>query len=220
MIFLYLLAAAVSLGVVYAVTTRKNRPIYGDDPVLADTKRFKLYAVISLAVSAVVNLIFFAKNGLFDFNFFNLSTVSLIAVVTFVMLVSFYTDPKYRKVDRFMLRAAIAVAVIFGIAQLIVVKDEVLWVSYVAGVLIFSSLVFIPNLGASDVRALALIFAAGVPAFGLIFTYYALIGSVVLWLGYGIFKVIKEKTTKVSIPMVPYVLAPFTFVAILSVLTS
>lgn len=169
----------------------------------------KLYRVAfyaSMAIGLILSLIeSFHESG---FDLLGAGIVSLTSATVFLVVVAFYTDHKYRKVDRVLLRAALVPALILGSLRMAEIQVEPLIVLYIVSLLIAFSTMFAPTLGASDSRAYVLAVAFAMPFLGYITTYYILIAGTALWIGYGVVYAIKNKTTKVSIPMVPYILLP------------
>lgn len=180
-----------------------------------DSKRlyriaFYVSAVIGLFLSVVES---FSKTG---FDLLGAGLVSLTSAISFLVVVSFYTDHKYRNVDRVLLRAALIPALILGAVRMAEIQIEPLIVLYIVGLLIAFSTMFAPTLGASDSRAYVLAVAFAMPFLGHTLTYYILIAGTALWIGYGVVYAIKNRTTKVSIPMVPYILLPLAATPIVS----
>lgn len=203
----YLGTTVATVGFIYLVSARKSRPIYNDDPRLEGKSFYKLCAAIALGIGALLSLIHsFTNTGMDIFGF---CAVSLTSLVTFVLAISIYTDHKHRSVDRVMLRGALILAITFGIVRLIELGSEPFAVLYAVGILLSFAIMFVPSIGASDSRAFMLLFAAGIPVLEPMFTYYAFLGGIGLWLAYGIGSVIKQRKLNVSIPMVPYILFPF-----------
>lgn len=203
----YLGTTVATVGFIYAVSTRKSRPIYNDDPRLEGTSFYKLCAVIALGIGVLISFIHsFSNVGMDVFGF---CSVSLTSLVAFVLAVSVYTDHKHRQVDRVMLRGALALALIFGIARLIELGSEPYAVLYAVGILLSFAIMFVPSIGASDSRAFMLLFAAGIPVLEPMVTYYAFLAGIGLWIAYGIGSAIRQRKFNVSIPMVPYILFPF-----------
>lgn len=212
-LLVYLLVTSATVTLFYRVAARRSRPIYGKgDQRLESKSLFRLAVKISAPIGALLSLIqSFAITGL---DLLGLSTVALTTAVAFLLVVFAYTDHRYRKADRTLLHWAIGLALVLGIPRLIEMQSEPAAVLFVFGALISFSLMFVPGLGPSDARAFVLIVTAGIPTLGLVPTYQVLISGVGIWLIYGIVASIRARSTKASIPLVPYILLPFVVVSL------
>lgn len=208
----YLVTTVATVGFIYLISARKSRPIYNDDPRLEGKPFYRLCAAIALGIGAFLSFINSFSSGGMDI--FGFCVVSLTPLVSFVLAVSVYTDHKHRQVDRVMLRGALALSLALGTARLIDLGSEPYAVLYVVGILLSFAIMFVPSIGASDSRAFMLLFAAGIPVLDPIFTYYAFLLGIGLWIAYGIVSAIRERKFNVSIPMVPYILFPFVVISI------
>lgn len=208
----YLVTTVATVGFIYLISTRKSRPIYNDDPRLEGKSFYQLCAMIALGIGVFLSLLqSFSNSGI---DIYGVCVVSLTSVVSFVLAVSVYTDHKHRQVDRVMLRGALGLALSLGITRLIELGSEPYAVLYAVGILLSFAIMFVPSIGASDSRAFMLLFAAGIPVLDPMFTYYAFLLGIGLWITYGIISAIRERKFNVSIPMVPYILFPFVAISI------
>lgn len=199
-------AAIVSAAALYGVAARRRRPIYEGSNPAADGIAFRVSAIVGTLLGLfIASMESMAPGGLELLGF---ARSSLGAMVAFLVALSFYTDHRYRKVDRVVLRVAILASIGFGIPRLIEMNTEAFVVLYIVSILIALATMFVPSMGDSDARAFVLLFAAGIPTLGVLYTYYAFLVGIGLWLAYGLVVAAKKRTTKVSIPMVPYILTP------------
>lgn len=204
----YLGAASGTAALFYAVAARKRRPIYEEDSRLQSKSLFKLAALIAVAVGVLLSMLqSFSAAGL---DLLGLATVALTTMVAFLLVVSAYTDHRYRLVDRVLLRYALGFAIAFGILRLIEMQSEPKTVLYAVGILLSFAIMFVPSIGASDSRAFMILFAVGIPILDIGYTYNVFLVGICLWLGYGIVAAIRNRSFKVSIPLVPYILLPLT----------
>lgn len=209
----YSVTTVAIVFLIYCVSVRKSRPIYNDsDPLITGKYLYKLAAVISIAIGLLLSFIlsFNVDSGAL----FNYSTVALTSLIAFLTVVAFYTDHKYRMFDRVILRIALFVALAFGIANLIQINSEPITVLYAIGIMLSFSIMFVPAIGASDSRAFMVLFAAGIPVLEPVYTYYAFAASVALIIGYGTVSAIRNRTFNVSIPLIPYILLPFSLLSL------
>lgn len=190
----------------YGVAARRSRPVYEGDGRIASKSLFRLSALISASVGTVLAVLqSFSVTGL---DLLGFATVGLTTMVTFLLVVSAYTDHRYRMVDRVLLRWGFWTAVTFGILRLIELQSEPKTVLYAVGILLSFAIMFMPSIGASDSRAFMILFAVGIPILDIAYTYYVFLVGIGLWLGYGIVAAIVKRSFKVSIPLVPYILLP------------
>lgn len=206
-LFSYGAAAALSAAALYGVAARKRRPIYEGSDAATDRTAFRVSAAIGLLLGLFIAAMesMATAGGLELLGF---ARASLGAMAAFLVALSFYTDHRYRKVDRVVLRVAILTAIGFGIPRLIEMNTEAFVVLYIVSILIALATMFVPSMGDSDARAFVLLFAAGIPTLGVLYAYYSFLVGIGLWLAYGLVMAVKKRTTKVSIPMVPYILTP------------
>ncbi len=205
-LLVYLGATAAISGIFYLVASRKRRPIYGDDPRLQSGSIFRVSVLFSMAVGLLLSV--FQSLSVDGLDLLGLATVALGSMVTYLLVVSVYTDHRHRMVDRVLLHWGLGIAVIFGVLRLIELQSEPLTVIFVVSILLSFAIMFVPSIGASDARAFMILFAVGIPVLGIELTWYVFLIGIALWLGYGILAAIRTRNFKVSIPLVPYILLP------------
>ena len=205
-LLVYLAGTFLTVGLFYAVAKRKSRPIYGDDPYLQGVKLFRIAAWISLPVGVLLSALqSLAVTGL---DLLGFSTVVLTTMVSYLLVVFAYTDHRHRMADRVLLHWAMGVGLVLAIPRLIELHSEPTAVIFVFSILMSFAVMFAPSMGASDARSFMLLFIVGLPNLGIIPTYYVFVVGIVLWLIYGIVFAIRQRSFKVSIPLVPYILLP------------
>lgn len=214
----YLCGTLLTVALFYRVAIRKSRPIYRTSEGVESRRIesgsiFKLAAIISGSVGILLAILqSFSSAGL---DLLGFATVSLTAMVAFLLVVFSYTDHIYRMADRVLLRWALGIAVILGVPRLIELQSESTTVIYAVSIMLSFAIMFVPSIGASDARSFMLLFAVGIPVLGVLYTYYAFLVGIGLWLAYGIISAIANRSFKVSIPLVPYILLPLTIGPIL-----
>lgn len=195
----------------YSVASRKSRPVYEDATGLKSERIqsksiFRLAALISGVVGILLSVLqSFSSAGL---DLLGFATVALTTMVSFLLVVFAYTDHVYRMADRVLLRWGLGMALAIGIPRLIEMQSEPKTVIYAVGILLSFAIMFVPSIGASDARAFMILFAVGIPILDITYTYYVFLVGIGLWLCYGIISAIRERSFKVSIPLVPYILLP------------
>ena len=202
----YLGGAFLTVGLFYAVAKRKSRPVYGDDPYLQGVKLFRLACWIALPVGILLS--FLQSLAVTGLDLVGFSTVVLTTMVTYLLVIFAYTDHRHRMADRVLLHWAIGLGLALAIPRLIELQSEPTAVIFVFSVLMSFAVMFVPSMGASDARSFMLLFIVGLPTLGIMPTYYTFVVGIVLWLLYGIVFAIRQRSFKVSIPLVPYILLP------------
>ena len=143
-------------------------------------------------------------------------------VMGFVAVQSFSTDFAFRLVDRRMLRIANAISLIAGLWFLISFTDSINVKIYLLLLLGVTVAFFIPAIGQSDTRAMQLIVLSIFPVTGLQGISHGFLLTFATILLYGIIRGFKEGVgffgifTKMSMPMVPLIVAPFTIVVLIN----
>jgi len=139
-------------------------------------------------------------------------TSAAVGLTTVVMVYSFWTDIRVRKVDRRILVAAAWATLLTGAAYSITHWDP--WTAMAAaGMIILGGLVYagVPSIGASDARALILIGTAVVPIIGIRgfvdAVYVVCFAFIFFGAAMSIYK--KQFNPEVSFPAVPILLGPF-----------
>lgn len=160
--------------------------------------------LVAVTICAVYNLYYTAQQMPIDI-FLSVSWTSL----GYLSTISLATDTLERKVDRHLLQIAIIVTTMLGIGCLW--GDNSLPAYLLLIVLSYMSFVFIPW-GESDARTLSLMIATLYPVYGLaginIMLSFTFIGAIIYAFIYTIkLRSIKKIfTTKVSMPLVPFLL--------------
>lgn len=207
----YLVGTLLTVALFYRVAVRKSRPVYETSEGIRSKRIesgsiFRLAGAVAGAVGVLLSVIqSFSSAGL---DLLGFATVTLTAMVTFLLVVFSYTDHIYRMADRVLLRWGFGMALILGVLRLIELQIESTTVIYAVGILLSFAIMFVPSIGASDARSFMLLFAVGIPVLGVLYTYYAFLVGIGLWLAYGIVSAIANRSFKVSIPLVPYILLP------------
>lgn len=131
---------------------------------------------------------------------------SSLASTIFIGIVSSYTDFKFRKVDRNLIRFAILILFWLGIAYGLVSGDTVIVAMVIISMAISGALLFIPSLGASDVRAFAVMLIASFATLSPNHAVWVAAIGMGAGVAYGMFMAVKSRSTKVSIPLVPFLM--------------
>lgn len=216
--FLFSLAlVALSLALLLVFTTLKKPEWLSDDEVEDIDKvrqRWTLTTILATVLSLTVSLgIAIACIALNSGVIAPVLAVTAQAV-TFALVFSILTDTTLRLVDRRLLRAVMAITFLAGAYSIVVLLDSsYVFFVYVLILAILSIAFFFPKyFGASDSRALFISFAS-------VFPYLGQTGVTVTWIASMIVAFvyigIKQKgnvkkilTEKVSLPLVPILLAP------------
>lgn len=151
----------------------------------------------------------------------------LVAVSTsllgFISIQSGWTDFRFRKADRWVLRAALIISSLLSGVYMFAYRSETdLWL-WLLIVLISLTAFLIPAVGKSDARVITLVCMAALPVTGLWVFQFGFLGVATLSVIYSISTApkgssIKETLTrKVSVPMVPLIAAPFAVLCVVPV---
>lgn len=165
----------------------------------------------ALVVPGVFGLLSVAVMGLFvNFGnlFLNLGYVVSGTVLIWTAIHSVFTDISYYKVDRWILRLAIALVLVASLPQFILYKFYFLPILIIL-ILLSSAMFFSDKFGASDARALVLAVSASFMNFSYMEFYYAAIATTLGCLLYAVYFGIKEKKWKAKVALVPPILTPF-----------
>lgn len=142
----------------------------------------------------------------------------------YLLAQSAFTDPLKRRVDRFSLTPAALLLLGAHGGVLLFLKAEDIFVTYLIFALVAGALIFVPRLiGPSDGRAFLLAVAGAFPVLGLTFFTWALGGVAALLVLYALGASLRQVQaeghilsrfpkvffTKVSLPAVPLIIAPF-----------
>lgn len=212
-LLVYIAVTVGTAALFYCVAARRSRPIYEHSERLQSKSIFRLAAGLSAAVGLLLALVqSFSSTGL---DLLGLATVSLTTMLVFILVVSVYTDHAYRMVDRVLLTWGLGLAVALGAMRLFELQSEPITVLYIVSILFSFAAIFVPSLGASDSRAYMILFAAGIPTVGIMYTYYAFLVGIALWILYGVTAAIVTRSFVVSIPLVPYILLPIALAPVL-----
>lgn len=180
--------------------------------------------VASLIVSFIVSgLTYFFLYADFIVQYKTIASLSA-GVVSFVLIQTIFTDGFQRLADRRILRFANVISLVVGLWFLISYESYFFILIYLLFFLFASIVVFLPGIGMSDGRAIQLIVLSVFPVIGIEGFQKGILLFIPIILLYGLIIAAKNKTlkglfTKISVPMVPLMLAPFlTILLILPIL--
>lgn len=145
------------------------------------------------------------------------------SLLGFVSVQSGWTDFRFRKVDRWVLRAALVISALSSGMYMFAYRNETdLWLWFL--IVLVSLVVFlIPAVGKSDARVITLVCMAALPVTGLWVFQFGFLLVAALSIIYSMVTAPKGSsikdtlTRKVSVPMVPLIVAPFTLLCIVPV---
>ena len=151
----------------------------------------------------------------------------LVAVSTsllgFISVQSGWTDFRFRKADRWVLRVALVVSALSSGTYMFAYRSETdLWL-WLLIVLVSLVVFLIPAVGKSDARVITLVCVAALPVTGLWVFQFGFLLVAALSIIYSMVTApkgssIKETLTrKVSVPMVPLIAAPFALLCVVPV---
>lgn len=185
---------AMCVLILHTVALRPARPSF-NNPVVLHTS-----AGLSLLVSCA--------HVLLQSSAYILSS-AVLAVLTYIGAYSVYSDCKYRRVDRQVLRAGLVLVAVFSIVFYVQNPVEHKIVATLVAFFIAASTFFVPSLGASDTRAFVLVSVAGSVFLSWGVFYAGLIAVSVSVVVGCIFLAIKNRSLKVNVPLVPFIVFPF-----------
>lgn len=191
-----------------------------EGPFLPHWTKINIIGIIFSSVLAFFSYFFIHVEFIVEFKFLYSLALSLMGYI-FVQTV--FTDGWQRLADRRILRVAVVSSLLAGSIFLFVFGNSTMWMVYALMFLLATALIFLHSLiGQSDARAIQLIVAATYPALGLERMQWGILLFVPLILIYGVIMAVKNKSfkgffTKISVPMVPLMLAPFIVVLMLPV---
>lgn len=156
----------------------------------------------------------------FDNDFTVIASISS-SLLTYITVQSFFTDFYDRRVDRKGLRISCLISAVFGF-YLIFQNDPIYMFLYVIYILLATSTFFIRSpvtkklyVSQSDSRAIILVVLAAFPILGINYFNTAALMVALMVILYGVFAALKNRDfgilykKKISIPMVPLIVAPF-----------
>ena len=145
------------------------------------------------------------------------------SLLGFVSVQSGWTDFRFRKADRWVLRAALLVSALSSGIYMLAYRNETdLWL-WLLIVLISLVVFLIPAVGKSDARVITLVCLAALPVTGLWVFQFGFLLVAALSIIYSMSTAPKGSnikdtlTRKVSVPMVPLIAAPFALLCIVPV---
>lgn len=170
---------------------------------------------LSLSVSLMILAGFIYSSFAIEYVFI---AVLSTGVMSFVAVQTFATDFVLRKADRRLLRMANFVSAVAGLWFLSNYTDHTTVLVYVLLFLCFSLLMFVPQLGQSDTRALQLVILSSIPVIGIGGFQAGMILVAIFVVIYGLIKSRKSLSsllTKISTPLVPLIIAPYVLMVVL-----
>lgn len=185
--------------------------------LLPHWKKINLYSLLASVVLASLSYFWIHVDFIAEFKIINSLSISLL---TFVFGQTIFTDGWQRLADRRVLRIANVISLVVGVGFLLIFDTQVMLMIYFLLALLATIIVFIPMIGNSDGRAIQLIVLSTFPILGLERIQWGLLLFVPIVLIYGLIVSIKNKSfkgffTKISVPMVPIMIAPFLAVMLL-----
>jgi len=181
--------------------------------------KINMGSLVFSIILAAVSYFLIHENFIAEFKIVHTLAISLL---TFIFGQTIFTDGWLRLADRRILRIANVLSLICGIGFLLIFGNQTMIMIYILMFLLATVIVFLPMIGTSDGRAIQLIVLATYPTLGLDRMQWGIIVFVPVILIYGLVVAIKNKNikgifTKISVPMVPLMLAPFILVLMLPV---
>lgn len=176
--------------------------------------------LISLAASVVLAVLTFIlySSHITDYRF--IATLST-ALLTFVVGQTLFTDFTQRLADRRILNMANLVSLAAGLWFLNKYEPQTIPI-YLVYAIVGVAVMFVPSIGDSDGRAITLVVLSAFPIVGAGGMQWGIIGFLAALLIYTFATAIRAKSFKVgfisrmSIPLVPLVIAPFLIIVILA----
>lgn len=219
-LFPYLIVFAIAFvaPLVLTIFSIKFPPEWVKDSIV-EPKWVKLNLFGLVSASLMMIIVGFIYSGFITQ--YSFMAVLSIGVLVYTLTQTAVTDFTFRLADRRLLRLANLFSASAGIWFLASYTNKTMLLTYVLLFLFFSMMLFIPNLGQSDARALQLVVLSAMPVIGLqSFQIGFLIAAITIIL-YGITKSLKENGnlsglfTKLSLPLVPFIIAPFAFMVLI-----
>lgn len=217
-VFIATILPVIAMG----VFSIKSHPEWlAEGKLLPSWKKINSLSMIAgILVSAIVYFV------LYDSSIISYKGIASLSagLLTFVLGQTIFTDGFQRLADRRILRFANVLSLAVGLWFLISYDSYFMILIYVLFALFASIVVFLPGIGMSDGRAIQLIVLSVFPVVGIEGFQIGILLFVPIILLYGLIIAIKNKSlkglfTKISVPMVPLMLAPFlTVVLILPIL--
>jgi len=207
---LLIFAASLLIPAGLLILSLKRKPVWVPEGPLAPFWSKLNYFSFGLSALVSALVVIFYKDYAFTFKGLVALTV---APYAYIFLQTLFTDFKQRLADRRILNISIVFSAILGIIFLNHYNYPDL-VNFVLFFIFTAILFFIPSIGESDTRALALTLSVAYPIIGLTGIKLALILFFPLLISYFIYLAIKNKNFKaafaarVSIPMVPFIILP------------
>lgn len=186
------------------------KPFWIDDGPLKT--KWNIINICAFIFSIIIGIITYFIHG----SFFEESTVMSLSstVLSFVLVQTLFTDFCQRLADRRLLRIANFIVGIAGVWFLYSYDDTYLTLLYILLFLGATLIVFLPQIGASDGRAMQLVVLGTFPFLLLEGFQIGLIVFLIEILLFGAYHSIRRKSlrgfwTKISVPMVPLIIFPF-----------
>lgn len=214
----FVLALLTSVIMLAMVTLHKPSWFYDKESDLENIEyvreKWVSHSKISFLLSIAFSVISLILMGVLDVILFAPFVLISLAAVSFIAVFSLLTDPQLRLVDRHILRVGMLITFISSFLNAVVVygADLGAMVGYFVLLVIIAIIGMLPIMGASDSRAVVIVFLSLISVLfskGLMISW---LGSVLIAYGYALKKnnwnIKKSLFTKVSLPLVPMLLFP------------
>lgn len=214
----FVLALLTSVIMLAMVTLHKPSWFYDKESDLENIeyvrKNWVSHSKISFLLSIIFSGISLILMGVLDVILFAPFVLTSLATVSFIAVFSLLTDPQLRLVDRHILRVGMLITFISSFMSAVVVYSADLgaMVGYFVLLVIITIIGMLPIMGASDSRAVVIVFLSLISVLfskGLMISW---LGSVLIAYGYALKKnnwnIKKSLFTVVSLPLVPMLLFP------------
>lgn len=195
-----------------------KRPSWIQDSVLSPQwKKINIGSLLGAIVLSAASYFWIHSSFIIEFKIVNSLAISLLV---FIFGQTFFTDGWLRLADRRILRIANLTSLIVGLFFMLVFGNSTLIIIYLIFALLATIIVFLPMIGASDGRAIQLIVLSTFPILGFERLQWGILLFLPILALYWIFNAVKNKSikgllSKISVPMVPLMLAPFIIVLML-----
>lgn len=213
-VFLLTVIPVIALSI---FSIKKHPEWLSEGKLLPHWNKINIVSMLTgIVLSALSFFVLYSDAVLFYKAIASLST----GLITFILGQTIFTDGFQRLADRRILRSANLLSLVVGLAFLSIYETRFIILIYILFILFSSIVLFLPGIGMSDGRAIQLIVLSTFPVIGIQGFQIGIIAFVPVILLYGIIVSIKRKSfkgffTKISVPMVPLMLAPFLSVVLI-----